>query len=145
MDALALRLREHRKSGVYRSIERVAGLPDAAQAIGFAVFRLDFTAAQTKASVLGAVARELGFPKWAGRNWDALEDCLTDLSWIDAPGILIEIEGYERYAKASADGFIILLDIFKTSAEYWRGEGKAFWVVLSGKAAAKLELPTFFV
>lgn len=100
---------------------------------------------RTKSQFLGLLGRTLSFPSWFGRNWDALEDCLTDLSWIEAPGLLIHVEGFSTYANADPDGFIILLDIFKTSAEYWRVEGKSFWVIFTGKPAAALELPVLIV
>jgi RNAse (barnase) inhibitor barstar len=145
MDALERRLREHRKSGVYRVAEAPAGLQAAAQAAALRFIRIDAEPVRTKSQFLGLIGRSLSFPSWYGRNWDALEDCLTDLSWIEEAGLAIQIEGFSTYAKADPDGFIILLDIFKTSAEYWRGEGKPFWVIFTGKPAAGLELPVLIV
>ena len=142
MDALVRRLHEYRKSAVYRSPKAPAELAASAQAAGFAFYRIDASAVRTKSKVLGLIARELNFPSWAGRNWDALEDCVTDLGWIDAPGIVIELDGLDTYAKADPDGFIILVDIFKAAAEYWRSQRKPFWVILTGKAAMRLDLPT---
>jgi len=100
---------------------------------------------RTKSQFLGLIGRSLSFPSWYGRNWDALEDCLTDLSWIEQSGLAVQVEGFSTYAKADPDGFIILLDIFKTSAEYWRSEGRPFWVIFTGKPAAGLELPVLIV
>jgi len=128
---------------VYRAAEIPVDLEAAAQAASFAFYRLDAKAARTKSAFLGLIAKSLAFPSWFGRNWDALEDCLTDLSWIDAPGLVIVLDGFSTWAKVDPDGFVILLDIFKTSAEYWRGEGRAFWVMLPAKPTAQLELPVF--
>ena len=142
MDELARRLREYRKSAVYRSPKPSAELIASAQAAGFAFFRIDAASVRTKSKLLGLIARELSFPSWAGRNWDALEDCVTDLGWIDAPGIVIELDGLDAYAKADPDGFVILVDIFKAAAEYWRSQRNPFWVIFTGKAAMRLDLPT---
>jgi len=38
---------------------------------------------QTKAELLSYLARKLDFPYYFGRNWDALADCLHDLSWLE--------------------------------------------------------------
>jgi RNAse (barnase) inhibitor barstar len=141
MDALVRRLREHRKSGVYRSAAAPDELTAAARAAGFALFRIDATPVRTKSKLLAQIARALDFPAWAGRNWDALEDCVTDLGWIDAPGIVIEFAALDAYAKADPEGFVILVDIFKAAAEYWRSQHKPFWVIFAGPAAGRLELP----
>ena len=145
MEPLDQRLREPRKSGVYRTIQIPGEVQEAARVAKLRVIEVDASAASTKAQVLGLLGRALEFPSWFGRNWDALEDCLTDAGWIAHPGVMVCIEGFGAYAKADADGFAILLDIFKTSAEYWRGEGRSFWVIFAGKPAASLELPVLLL
>lgn len=145
MDALVRRLREHRKSGAYRSDASPPALVAAAQSAGFACYRIDAAPVRSKSDMLGLIARVLGFPAWAGGNWDALEDCLTDLSWIDAPGIVVEIKGFDAYASADPEGFGVLVDIIKAAAEYWRIQRKAFVVLFTGKPAAALALPLFLV
>jgi len=37
---------------------------------------------RSKAAALDAIGTALSFPAWYGRNLDALEDCLRDLSWL---------------------------------------------------------------
>jgi len=145
MEALERRLREHRKSGVYRAVQAPVHLEAVAQAADLAYRRIDATPIKTKSQFLGLLGRSLSFPSWYGRNWDALEDCLTDLSWIEGEGLVVEVEGYNVYAKADPDGFAILLDIFKTSAEYWRSEGRPFWAIFTGAYSAKLELPVLLL
>jgi RNAse (barnase) inhibitor barstar len=145
MTTLEDRLRELRKSGVFRAAEPPADLEPAAQAVGLRLFAIDASLVRTKAQMLGLLGRSLAFPSWYGRNWDALEDCLTDSDWVQDPGLVIRFEGFEQYAEADPDGFGILLDIFKTSAEYWRGERKGFWVFFTGRPAARLELPVLLL
>ena len=141
---MAERLREHRKSGVFRSVTAPA-LEAAARAAALIYIEVDAGAIRTKSQFLGLLGRTLAFPSWFGRNWDALEDCLTDAAWMPESGLVIRVEGFDGYAQTDPDGFAILLDIFKTSAEYWRGEGRSFWVLFTGAPAADLELPVLIV
>jgi len=145
MTTLEDRLREPRKSGVFRAAEPPADLESAAEAVGLRLHAIDASAVRTKSQMLGLLGRSLAFPRWYGRNWDALEDCLTDFDWLRGPGLVLRVEGFDPYAQADPDGFAILLDIFKTSAEYWRGEGKGFWVFFTGRPAARLELPVLLL
>ncbi|WP_233257717.1 barstar family protein [Micromonospora sp. S4605] len=43
------------------------------------------------------------FPGYFGWNWDALSDCLRDLSWLPADGYLIVIENAPRLLSSSVE------------------------------------------
>jgi len=143
MTTLRKRLTEHRKSGVYRAVDPPPALDAAAHAAGLYCRHIDLSEAKTKAQLLKLLARELAFPDWFGRNWDALEESLTDLAWLDNDGVALVFDGFASYRRADPEGFSILIDIFKSAAEYWRTEGRPFWVFFAGKPATTLELPIF--
>ena len=51
-------------------------------------------AARGKEKLLGVLASSLRFPKYFGWNWDALEECIRDLSWLqDVRQVVIVHEG----------------------------------------------------
>jgi len=43
-----------------------------------------------KGELLKSIACGLAFPSYFGENWDALIDCLSDLSWLTAPEAVID-------------------------------------------------------
>ena len=46
--------------------------------------------ARGKEKLLGVLAAKLRFPSYFGHNWDALDECLRDLSWLaDQPRVVI--------------------------------------------------------
>lgn len=50
--------------------------------------------ARGKEKVLTILSERLRFPKYFGHNWDALEECLADLSWLgDVNRVAIVHEG----------------------------------------------------
>jgi hypothetical protein len=55
--------------------------PAAFRDAGALVVRIPRTA-RSKEKVLGVLAQALRFPRYFGWNWDALEECLGDLSWL---------------------------------------------------------------
>jgi len=73
------------------------------------------------------------FPEYFGDNWDAFEDCLTDLSWVDADGYLILYDHTDVFAEHCPQHFDTLKEIFKEAAEFWHGQGKPMIVLLRGK------------
>ena len=44
----------------------------------------------TRASLLEVLGRHLRFPSYYGKNWDALEECINDLSWLNERIVVIQ-------------------------------------------------------
>jgi len=80
--------------------------------------------------VVAALARALEFPAWFGGNWDALAECLTDLSWREALGWLLVVEGAERLPADDARTFG---EILSESVAYWAARGRPFFVAFAGE------------
>lgn len=114
------------QSGVYRAAQQDEVL-DAARARGLHVVRIALSARTDKPRLLRALAAALDFPEWFGGNWDALEDCLTDLSWIRSGGYLILLEGCGGLPR---DDFGALCEVLASAAEFWSERGKPFFAVI---------------
>jgi barstar (barnase inhibitor) len=55
--------------------------------------RMQGSAMTTLDDLFEEVSRALFFPNYFGRNWDALDECLVDLSWLPAPAYVLLIDG----------------------------------------------------
>jgi hypothetical protein len=139
---LLARLRDAGRSGVYR-VAQADEILDATRGSELDVVQIDLTGASDKAQLLARMASVLAFPGWFGHNWDALEDCLSDLSWRDRQGHVLIIEGFEETRAQRRDDFGVLLDIFASSAQYWRQRGQPFFVAFVDRGAS-LVLPDLF-
>jgi len=122
MGKLLERLKDPARSGVYRvsradeTVEAVRG-----SELSFAIIPIS-----EKTELMQTIAKALGFPHWFGGNWDALEDCLTDLSWREAAGHVLLLEGSQGLPEDDAG---ILIDVLTAAAEFWAGQGKPFFAV----------------
>lgn len=126
-------LTDIRHAGTYRlpMANREAVL-EAGHALGYLTLRIDFTGDTGKADALATLARILAFPDWFGHNWDALSDCLTDLSWLPAKGYVLLLESTEGLAGEAPEDFATLIEIFEEVADHWRRAGVPFWVLVEG-------------
>jgi RNAse (barnase) inhibitor barstar len=115
---------------------QLAGDPDkieqTAAAVGLTVIRIDLKRLAGKAGFLGRAARALKFPDWFGKNWDALNDCLTDLSWLNGRGWVIIFENSKDLAARKPQVFHSAVEVFQAANDYWRQTGKPFWVLFHG-------------
>src|SRR6476660_8897575 len=73
-----------------------------------------------KSTLLRAAAEALTFPPYFGRNWDAFADCLSDLSWLPAPGCAILYDNPAPLIRQSPQDWAIAIEIFGAAAERWR-------------------------
>jgi RNAse (barnase) inhibitor barstar len=104
---------------------------------GLACFHIDGKNINRKEQLMNAVATALHFPKHFGNNWDALEECLTDLEWVEADGYLIYYDHIDGLLDTHPDQFETLVEILRDSVAQWKEDGEPMVVLLSGAKAPK--------
>lgn len=134
MGKLGQRLGDASRSGVYR-VGAAPTVLEVARESGLDVARID-----ARDDVLERIARALGFPAWFGRNWDALEDCLGDLSWRGAAGGHVIV--FDAFPQGDALG--VLLDVLASAAADWAGRGRPFFAVFVDPRR-ELSLPDLYL
>ncbi len=143
VDSTDILLGGHTPPGVYR----YAGRPPAvtllarARARGWPVWRLNGAAIDSKAAFLRACAREMRFPHYFGRNWDAFEECITDLAWLPAPGYLLLYDCPLHFATSAPADWRTALSILSDAADYWRQKERPFYVLLRRTYGVAPEIP----
>ena len=136
MSKLLQRLSDASKSGVYRA-SRADEILDATQGSALQVSRIDLAGAADKQALMQRIARVLEFPRWFGGNWDALEDCLCDLSWSKSGGHVLLIEAA---VDLPTDERGILIDILASAATSWAERKRPFFAVFLDGSPALPEL-----
>ena len=109
----------------------------AAKRAGFAYFHIDGKNVARKEQLLNAAATAMHFPSDFGHNWDALEECLTDLEWVDADGYVIYYDHIDGLLAAHPDQFETLVEILRDAVASWKEDDAAMVVLLSGAKAPK--------
>src|SRR5688500_805971 len=115
----------------------VKALQGAARRAGYAFFHIEGKNIARKEQLLNHVATALHFPGDFGHNWDALEECLTDLEWVDADGYLIYYDHIDLLMTNHPDQFETLVEILRDAVASWKADGTAMVVLLSGTKAPK--------
>ena len=83
---------------------------------------LNGRACRTKDGLLKEIARTLAFPDYFGENWDALEECLCDLSWVAGRGHLLLIEQAEALLAGVDKDYRTFVSILRATGAYWASE-----------------------
>jgi len=124
-----------RRSGVYWVGEAPdrAGLRRAARDAGWDFAAVDGRAVASKGELLDGLARALRFPRGFGRNWDALEDFLCDLAWLEGAGTLVLWSPVDALARKDPAALSSAVNVLRAAATWWRGEGRPFVVLLGGR------------
>jgi len=119
-------------SGVY-SIQRnaVPDIKNAAAKTNLSLFILDLSSVNGKAGFLDTTARAMQFPPHFGHNWDALEDCLTDLSWLHADGFVLLIENHENFIQSAPVEMATARSILDDAAAFWRNRTVRFFAAFA--------------
>jgi hypothetical protein len=107
--------------GIHRapSALTAASLETALNASGLATLVVDLRDAEEKAQILDVFATGLRFPSWVGRNWDALDDALRDLSWLPTGtrGRAILLLSPRQPSASPSDELEVVHDVLKWAVE----------------------------
>lgn len=120
--------------GIYHLISRAK--PQSIMATvadhGWQGFHIDGNKVACKEDFLQAGAAAMRFPAYFGRNWDAFEECVTDLAWTPAPGYVLLYDKMARFANAQPQDWATVRSILENSIDYWRKRDVPFFVLLRG-------------
>jgi len=104
--------------------EATDALCSLAVSLGMDCIRIDLDGCRDRGGLLDRTAAACGFPDWFGRNWDALFDCLTDLSWRPASGYLLLFEHADELQQHDRNVLDTVVGILDDAARDWHERGK---------------------
>lgn len=132
MDSLGAMLSDSGQAGVYHLRRDSREVAKAAETAGLACFRIDIGHAHDKGDFFDHVSKAMRFPAWFGRNWDALADCLKDLSWIPGKGWVVVFEQSKHFGAGHRQEFEEAMDLMAEIADFWRPQDRPFWTLIGG-------------
>ncbi|MBI9086451.1 MAG: barstar family protein [Desulfobacterales bacterium] len=90
---------------------------------GARVCHLKGESISNKGQFLERIAEVMDFPDYFGKNGDALEDCLTDLAWIEASDLVLIFDRTGNFSRTSPGEWKIALEVLRSAEDYWAEEG----------------------
>lgn len=106
-----------------------------ARAAGLRWFSVDATRLRNKDGLLEAVGAALHFPDYFRRNWDAFEECLRDLDWLDEGGVVLYVGPVDSLAAAAPEDLATFITIAQDCARASAGSARALWVLVGAPKA----------
>ena len=135
MSGLVAVLAGRRSPGVYlwRSNTPASEVANAVQHAKWNPLMLDGRTVTSEEQFLDAIAAICAFPSGSERNWDALANCLTDLSWLGpARGFLLLYDGWGMLARTEPEAWSAARSVFEDTCENWAATQTPFAVLLRG-------------
>ncbi|MFJ7219411.1 barstar family protein [Amycolatopsis sp. NPDC098790] len=84
-----------------------------------AAARVSGTKAVDADGVFDQISTDFKFPTWFGWNWNALSDCLRDLSWLPADRYLVIVENVSHLLAEDASYRKDFFQILDRAAKHW--------------------------
>ncbi len=132
-----------RPPGLYRWLSRAhpAAVRRELASAGWDLHCLDGTRIRDAAGLFDACADSLQFPAYFGNNWDALQDCLGDLSWLAPRPRVILWDRAGMLASTDPEAWSVAQDVFATAAkERANAELTPVYTLVRGDALTNLPI-----
>lgn len=107
-----------RPPGVYRWTSRAhpAAMRRELAALDWGCHLLDGRTVTDRERFFDACTESLALPAWFGRNFDALADCLADLSWLPGSGHVLLWQQYGVFAGHDPASWATAREVFAEAA-----------------------------
>lgn len=133
-------------AGIYRLSGRVATatVRREAEEAGRGCFLVAGDDVADKAGFLRACAEGLRFPPYVGRNWDALEEALRDLSWLARPelrGYVVLLDPAAPFIRRAPADWAVARAILASAVAHWRDSPTPLVALLRRAGGLARDLP----
>jgi RNAse (barnase) inhibitor barstar len=118
-------------------------LSELAEAEGFHWFPIDGLKIKSTKDFFREAKDVMNFPDYFGQNWNAVLDCMRDLSywWRLGNGYILVYENFERFATNEPARFEICIEVMKAAVEFWQDTETPLYVLLAGDKSLVDNLP----
>jgi len=82
---------------------------------------------QTTQALLGEWARAFAFPSYFGHNWDAFDECITDLDWLPAYCYIAIVSDASTVLPYDDAAFAIFIRVLRSAAIAWSTPQDGEW------------------
>ncbi len=113
----------------FSSAREVDHALDAFNEEGFTVVDIRASAVHAERDLVAVLGRSLQFPEYFGNNWDALDECLADLSWLPAGGYVVCFYGAEQIWRDMPRSLGKLVSAWLFAAERWSKQDVPFHLI----------------
>jgi RNAse (barnase) inhibitor barstar len=141
MPSLLELLPDSQRAGVYQTDLATQEIIAAANTLALHVAKIDLRRIHGKAELLDAFAKAMQFPNYFGKNWDALSDCLIDLSWLSNQGWVLILANGKNFSQTAGNVLDTTLAILSSASIFWRTQGKPFWAFVEVSTDWEIDLP----
>ncbi len=115
-------------SGVYLVAHvDLVSIDAAASEAGWLVRRVELRGCPDRTALMQRIEAALNVPDAMEPTWDALSNCVRDLSWIPAPGYVFLFDHADDLRDAAKGDFDTLLDVFDEAGFAWAEREMPFW------------------
>lgn len=77
------------------------------------------------------IATALRFPNYFGMNFNAFDDCITDLEWLKFNSIFIVLDDFSKMFNGNSSDQDAVCYHLRLAMEYWKSQGVPFKVLLN--------------
>ena len=85
----------------------------------------------TEKKAFKIIADVMQFPDYFGYNLDALDECLSDMSWIPAKGYLLVLNKTSNYWESNPAFMMNFVKSWLDASDKWAKEGVSFQLIFT--------------